>query len=59
MTETGTKRVTVTEMHGVKDAGRKLYTSPRLTVYGDLRVMTLTNLTMNKNDPGNSSQTMT
>lgn len=43
----------------VKPVGRKPYTPPRLTAYGDLRVVTLTNLTMNKNDPGNSSQTMT
>jgi hypothetical protein len=38
---------------------RKPYAPPRLTVYGDLRAVTLTNLTKNKNDPGNSSQTMT
>lgn len=38
---------------------RKPYTRPRLTVYGDLRDVTLTNLTMNMNDPGNSSNTMT
>lgn len=46
-------------MEDVKPVRRKPYAPPRLTVYGDLRVVTLTNLTMNKNDPGNSSQTMT
>ena len=46
-------------MHDVKPAGRKAYSPPRLTVYGDLRVVTLTNFTMNMNDPGNSSSTMT
>lgn len=53
------KTMAVTEMHGAKDAGRKSYASPRLTVYGDLRVMTLTNVSMNMNDPGNGSVTMT
>lgn len=38
---------------------RRPYTAPRLTVYGDLREVTLTNLTKNMNDPGNSSNTMT
>jgi hypothetical protein len=38
---------------------RRPYAPPRLTVYGDLRMVTLTNFTMNMNDPGNSSQTMT
>ncbi|HST61076.1 MAG TPA: hypothetical protein VLK84_20395 [Longimicrobium sp.] len=50
---------TTTKMHGVKDAGRKSYAPPRLTVYGDLRVMTLTNVSMNMNDPGNSSTSRT
>lgn len=40
-------------------APRKPYAPPRLTVYGDLRQVTLTSLTQNKNDPGNSSQTRT
>lgn len=43
----------------VKRTGRKPYSPPRLSVYGDLRVVTLTNFTMNMNDPGNSSMTMT
>ncbi|HEX6039028.1 lasso RiPP family leader peptide-containing protein [Longimicrobium sp.] len=38
---------------------RKPYAPPRLTIYGDLRDVTLTNLTKNMNDPGNSSNTMT
>ena len=42
-----------------KNAPRQPYAPPRLKVYGDLRVVTLTNLTMNRNDPGNSSNTMT
>jgi hypothetical protein len=46
-------------MDDVKDARRKPYAPPRLTVYGDLRVVTMTNFTMNMNDPGNSSNTMT
>lgn len=43
----------------IPSAPRKPYAAPRLTVYGDLREVTLTNLTKNKNDPGNSSNTMT
>jgi hypothetical protein len=43
----------------VPGSPRKPYAPPRLTVYGDLREVTLTNLTMNMNDPGNSSNTMT
>lgn len=38
---------------------RRPYAPPRLMVYGDLRAVTQTNLTMNMNDPGNSSQSMT
>ena len=38
---------------------RRPYERPRLTVFGDLRVVTRANLTMNMNDPGNSSMTMT
>lgn len=59
MTETMTKTRTATETHGVKDAGRRSYAPPRLTVYGDLRVMTLANISMNMNDPGSGSTTMT
>ncbi len=40
-------------------APRKPYAAPCLTVYGDLREVTLTNLTQNMNDPGNSSQSRT
>lgn len=45
--------------HTMPDAPRKPYAPPRLKVYGDLREVTLTNLTMNMNDPGNSSTTRT
>lgn len=38
---------------------RRPYERPRLTVYGDLRTVTLTNLTKAMNDPGNSSVTRT
>lgn len=53
------KTVAVAEMRGVKHAGLKSYAPPRLTVYGDLRVVTLTNVSTNMNDPGNGSVTMT
>jgi hypothetical protein len=35
------------------------YRRPRLTVYGDLRAVTLSNVSDNKNDKGNGSQSMT
>ena len=38
---------------------RRPYVRPALRVFGDLRIVTLTNLTMNMNDPSNSSTTMT
>jgi hypothetical protein len=39
---------------------RREYARPRLTVYGDLRTLTLANPVNNqKNDPGNSSVTKT
>ena len=38
---------------------RRAYARPTLRVYGDLRELTLTSLTQNMNDPGNSSQSMT
>lgn len=38
---------------------RRPYTPPRLTVYGDLRAVTLSNVSSNMNDPGNGSQSMT
>jgi hypothetical protein len=38
---------------------RRPYAAPALRVYGDLRELTLTNLTQNMNDPGNSSTSMT
>lgn len=41
------------------EARRKPYAAPRVAIYGDLRSVTLTSFTKNKNDPGNSSSTMT
>lgn len=38
---------------------RRPYAPPRLTVFGDLRTVTQTNLSRNMNDPGNSSNTRT
>jgi len=38
---------------------RAPYTAPRLIVYGPVEAVTQTSLTMNRNDPTNSSQTMT
>lgn len=38
---------------------RRPYERPALRVFGNLRIVTLTNLTQNMNDPSNSSQTMT
>jgi len=38
---------------------RQPYSPPRLMVYGDLRMLTQTNLTQNMNDPHNSSTSMT
>lgn len=38
---------------------RRPYLPPRLTVYGDLRTVTLANITTAMNDPGNGSQSMT
>jgi hypothetical protein len=39
---------------------RRAYAPPRLTVYGDLRMLTLMNPVNNlKNDPGNDSKTKT
>ena len=38
---------------------RRPYERPRLTVFGDLRIVTQTNISKNMNDPGNSSNTMT
>ena len=38
---------------------RRPYTRPTLRVFGDLRIVTLTNVTLNMNDPSNSSTTMT
>jgi hypothetical protein len=40
-------------------SARRPYVRPLLTVYGDLRMVTQTNLTMAMNDPSNSSTTMT
>jgi hypothetical protein len=38
---------------------RRPYERPRLTLFGDLKLVTLTNLTKNMNDPSNSSTSMT
>jgi len=38
---------------------RAPYTAPRLIVYGPVEAVTQTSLTMNMNDPGNSSTTRT
>ncbi|HST61075.1 MAG TPA: lasso RiPP family leader peptide-containing protein [Longimicrobium sp.] len=38
---------------------RRPYERPRLTVFGDLRVVTQTNASQNMNDPGNSSTSRT
>jgi hypothetical protein len=38
---------------------RRPYERPRLTVYGDLRTVTLNNVTTAMNDPGNGSKSMT
>lgn len=46
-------------MDDVKIVRRRPYAPPRLTVYGDLRAVTLSNVSMNMNDPGNGSVTMT
>lgn len=35
------------------------YAPPRLTVYGDLRAVTQSNISMAMNDPGSGSQSMT
>jgi hypothetical protein len=43
----------------VRQAARRPYVSPRLTVYGDVRDLTLSSRTNNKNDPGNTAQLMT
>lgn len=40
----------------VRQAPRKPYASPRLKVYGDVRDVTLSSRTENRNDPGNSAQ---
>lgn len=46
------------EPHAAPDARRR-YRRPEVRVYGDLRTVTLTSLTNNMNDPGNSSTTRT
>jgi hypothetical protein len=38
---------------------RRPYERPRLKVFGDLRTVTLTNVSTNMNDPGNGSTSMT
>ena len=41
------------------NAPRRPYRRPALTVFGDVRGLTLGSQTMNMNDPGNNSSTMT
>lgn len=41
------------------NAPRRPYRRPALTVFGDVRELTLGSITQNMNDPGHSSQTMT
>jgi hypothetical protein len=38
---------------------RRPYRRPALAVFGDVRELTLTSLTKNKNDPSNNSTSMT
>ena len=46
-------------MTTMDEGRRREYRTPVLTTYGDARSITLTSLTRNMNDPGNSSQTKT
>jgi hypothetical protein len=39
--------------------GKLAYRRPRLTVYGDLRTVTLSNVSNNMNDKGNGAASMT
>ncbi len=41
------------------NAPRRPYRRPALTVFGDMRELTLASISQNMNDPGQSSQTMT
>lgn len=43
----------------LRPAQRRPYVSPRLNVYGDVRDLTLSSRTNNKNDPGNTASLMT
>lgn len=38
---------------------RRPYARPALHVYGDIRALTLSNISMNMNDKGNGASTMT
>lgn len=38
---------------------RRPYSPPRLVIYGDLRAVTLSNVSKAMNDPGNGSTSMT
>ena len=42
-----------------QDGTRKPYATPRLAVYGDLRDLTQNNVTVQMNDKGNGSASMT
>ena len=46
-------------MHEQAERSARPYTRPRLTVYGDLRAVTLSNVSNAMNDKGNGSQSMT
>lgn len=43
----------------VRTGPRRPYDAPRLTVYGDVRDITLSSRTSNKNDPGDGANLMT
>jgi hypothetical protein len=43
----------------ITDIARSPYRRPQLSVYGQLQVVTQSNVSMNMNDKGNGSQTMT
>ena len=42
-----------------QEGSRKPYTTPTLAVYGDLRDLTQSNVSINMNDKGNGSSSMT
>ena len=46
-------------LSGSETSTRKPYLRPRLAVFGDVRALTLSNVSKNMNDKGNGSATMT